>query len=159
MKYIYVGKLVNTHALKGEVRILSNFEFKAKVFKINSPLYVGNYKEKLLIRSYRRHKSFDMVTFEGIDNINDVLKYKGMNVYTSDDDLNLSDNEILPEDLIDMEVILNDKVVGKITEYRSDNGNKMVRLNDKFIPYNNDFITKVDKENKKVYYHDIEVFL
>lgn len=159
MKYIYVGKLVNTHALKGEVRILSNFEFKAKVFKINSPLYVGNYKEKLLIRSYRRHKSFDMVTFEGIDNINDVLKYKGMNVYTSDDDLNLSDNEILPEDLIDMEVILNDKVVGKITEYRCDNGNKMVRLNDKFIPYNNDFITKVDKENKKVYYHDIEVFL
>ena len=28
IKYINVGKIVNTHALKGEVRIISDFEFK-----------------------------------------------------------------------------------------------------------------------------------
>ena len=31
MKYIYIGKIVNTHALKGEVRIISNFEYKDRV--------------------------------------------------------------------------------------------------------------------------------
>lgn len=159
MDYIYIGKLVNTHALKGEVRILSDFEFKAKVFKINGVLYVGNKKEKVLIKSYRRHKSFDMVTFEGMESINDVLRLKGLKVYVTKEELNLNDDEILPEELLEMNVISNDKNYGKITEYRSDNGNKMIRVINKFIPYNKDFIIKIDKENKNIYYRDIEVFL
>ena len=40
MKYIYVGKIVNTHALKGEVRIISNFEFKDRVFMPTNTLYI-----------------------------------------------------------------------------------------------------------------------
>ena len=32
MKFIRIGKIVNTHALKGEMRILSNFRYKNKVF-------------------------------------------------------------------------------------------------------------------------------
>lgn len=159
MDYIYIGKLVNTHALKGEVRILSDFEFKAKVFKINGVLYVGNKKEKVLIKSYRRHKSFDMVTFEGMESINDVLRLKGLKVYVTKEELNLNDDEVLPEELLEMNVISNDKNYGKITEYRSDNGNKMIRVNNKFIPYNKDFIIKIDKEKKNIYYRDIEVFL
>ena len=143
MDYIYIGKLVNTHALKGEVRILSDFEFKAKVFKINGVLYVGNKKEKVLIKSYRRHKSFDMVTFEGMESINDVLRLKGLKVYVTKEELNLNDDEVLPEELLEMNVISNDKNYGKITEYRSDNGNKMIRVNNKFIPYNKDFIIKL----------------
>ena len=33
MKYIYIGDIVNTHGLKGEVRLISDFEYKKKVFK------------------------------------------------------------------------------------------------------------------------------
>jgi ribosomal 30S subunit maturation factor RimM len=32
MKYVLIGKIVNTHGLKGEVRILSDFKYKDKVF-------------------------------------------------------------------------------------------------------------------------------
>ena len=35
MEYIKIGKIVNTHGIKGEVRILSNFEAKEYVFKKN----------------------------------------------------------------------------------------------------------------------------
>ena len=35
MEYIYVGKIVNTHGIKGEIRILSNFDLKEEVFKKN----------------------------------------------------------------------------------------------------------------------------
>ena len=31
-EFIYVGKIVNTHGIKGEIRILSDFEYKNKVF-------------------------------------------------------------------------------------------------------------------------------
>lgn len=159
MKYIFIGRIVNTHALKGEVRILSDFEFKDRIFKENTILYIGENKDKEIIETYRKHKQFDMVKFKGIDYINDVLKYKGSKVYIDESILNLKDDEILISELINMDVYNDNKYVGKITEYRSDNGNNMLRVNNKLIPYNKDFITKIDKENKSIYFHDIGVFL
>ena len=41
---IYVGKIVNTHGIKGELRILSNFKYKNEIFKINNFLYIDNIK-------------------------------------------------------------------------------------------------------------------
>ena len=159
MNYIYIGKIVNTHALKGEVRIISDFEYKDRVFKKGTDLYIGQFKNKEVIETYRVHKQFDMVKFEGIDYINDVIKYKGMSVYILDSDLSLNDSELLESDFSHMKVYSNGKEVGIITEYRNDNGNKMIRVNNKFIPYNNDFIEKIDKKNSIIYMHDIEVFL
>ncbi len=159
MKYINVGKIVNTHALKGEVRIISNFEYKDRIFKKGFNLYIGQFKDKEVIETYRVHKQFDMVKFVGIDYINDVLKYKGCSVYVNEEDLNLGSDEILESEFYGMKVYSNDKEIGIITEYRNDNGNKMIRVNDKFIPYNSDFITKIDKQNNIIYMHDIEVFL
>lgn len=159
MKYIFIGSIVNTHALKGEVRIVSDFEFKDKIFKENTLLYIGENKDKEIIETYRKHKQFDMVKFKGIDYINDVLKYKGSKVYIDESILNLKDDEILISELINMDVYNDNKYVGRITEYRSDNGNNMLRVNNKLIPYNKDFITKIDKENKSIYFHDIGVFL
>ena len=159
MNYVNIGKIVNTHALKGEVRIISNFEYKQRVFKKGFNLYIGQNKNKEVIETYRVHKQFDMVKFIGIDYINDVLKYKGCNVYINMDDLELNEDEILEGELINMKVYSKGKELGIITEYRNDNGNKMIRVNDKFIPYNKDFIEKIDKQNKVIYMHDIEVFL
>ncbi|MGM9877459.1 MAG: ribosome maturation factor RimM [Bacilli bacterium] len=159
MVYIKIGKIVNTHALKGEVRLISNFEYKDRVFKVGNILYVGQLKTPLEIESYRVHKQFDMVKFVGIDYINDVLKYKGSNVYFNEEDLNLNENELLNSDFPLMELYNDKSYVGKIEEYRCDNGNEMIRVNGKYIPYNKDFIERIDKANKKIYMHDIGVFL
>lgn len=159
MRFIYIGKVTNTHALKGEIRILSNFEFKSKVFTKGFKLYVGHLKTEEIIETYRRHKQYDMVKFVGIDNINDVIKYKGASVFINEEDLNLSDDEILAEELIGMKVYNDNSLVGAITEYREDNGNKNIRVNDKLIPFNKDFISKIDKQNREIHFHDIGVFL
>jgi len=159
MKYIYIGKIVNTHALKGEVRLISNFEFKEKVFVPGNTLYMGHYKTPEKIETYRKHKQFDMIKFVGIDYINDVLKYKGDGVYVTEESLELKDDEILISELKGMKIYNNDILVGEIEEYRSDNGNNMLRVNNKYIPYNKAFITKIDKPNKSIYMHDIGAFL
>lgn len=156
MKYIKVGTIVNTHALKGEVRIISYFEYKDRVFKINNTLYIGMSKSEEVIETYRVHKNFDMVKFKGIDNITDVLKYKGSAVYVNIDDLKLKDDEILIEELLGMSVIVNNKLLGSITDYIDNNGNKLVVVNNKYIPYNKDLIEKIDKINRKVYYKNID---
>ena len=155
MEYIRIGKIVNTHALKGEVRIISDFEYKSQVFNIGNHLYIGRDKTEETIETYRKHKNFDMVKFTGKDYINDVISYKGDVVYILRESLKLDEEVLLPDDLINMSVVFDNEVVGAIEEYRNDNGNKLIKVSDKYIPYNKEFIEKVDKENKKIYYKNI----
>ena len=109
---LYIGDLVNTHGIKGEVRIISSFKYKDIVFKVNNYLYIDNLKLK--ITSYRKHKNFDMVTFEGYDNINDVLKFKGKKVYIDKSDFDFPG--LLNEDLYGKKVYNNGKYIGVLEE-------------------------------------------
>ena len=113
MNLIYIGKLVNTHGLKGEIRIISDFKYKEVIFKKGNSLYVGKNNDKLEINSYRKHKIYDMVTFVGINSIDDVIGYKGDNVYINRDEFNFTG--VLDEDIIGMEVYGNNKLIGNVT--------------------------------------------
>ncbi|MBQ4263814.1 MAG: 16S rRNA processing protein RimM [Bacilli bacterium] len=155
-EYILIGKIVNTHALKGEVRLISDFEYKEKVFVINNELYIGKEKNKETIETYRKHKNFDMVKFKGIETINEVIKYKGQKVYILKETLNLGEDEILIDELIDMQVVFNNEILGEVEEYRNDSGNKIIKVSGKYIPYNKNFIEKIDKKERKIYYKNIE---
>ena len=114
MKYLCIGKIVNTHGIKGEVRILSNFKYKGKVFHKGFKVYIGKEKVEEVISTYRPHKQFDMITVEGITNINDVLKYKGSLIYINRDDLELGVGEYLDEDLIGLNVVVDGEKVGEV---------------------------------------------
>ena len=149
MELVRIGKIVNTHGIKGELRILSDFEFKDKVFKKGVKVYVGKKKKEFIINSYRFHKIFDMVTFEGFNNINDVEYLKGDFVYVNEEDLNLKENEILKSKLIGFDVIIDNENIGKITEIFWAKANDVIRVNENIlIPYVDEFIEKIDKENK-----------
>ena len=151
MKYINVGKLVNTHGLKGEVRILSDFRHKKNVFVKGMKLYIGKKKEEFTINTYRFHKIYDMVTFEGYNNINDVEYLKGLNVYINEDDLKLDDG-IYSGKLIDFKVICDEKEIGIVTEIIDTPANEVIRVDEKIlIPYVDEFIEKIDLDNKKIY--------
>ena len=66
MKFINIGKIVNTHGIKGEVRMLSDFKYKDKVFKKGMKFYIGKDKKEYIVNTYRFHKIFDMFTFKYI---------------------------------------------------------------------------------------------
>ena len=160
MKYISIGKIVNTHGIKGELRIISHFKFKSQVFKKGNKLYIEKEKNKEIINTYRVHKNFDMVTFDNYNNINDILKYKNNKVYINRDEFNF--NEYLDEDLIGMSCYIKDENIGIIEkiEYVKDNKSLIVIKNNKnqkkYIPNNKSFIENVDVLNNKVYIKYIE---
>ena len=158
MEYVYLGRITNTHGLKGEVRIRSNFKYKDKVFKKGFVLYIGSSKVKEVINSYRPHKEYDMVTLLGIDDIEEVLKYKGSLVFINKDDLNLGTNEYVFEDYISCKCYVNNKEIGIVdTIVDSGNGNYLFVLdNGKYIPKNDNFIERLDLENKKLYLKNLE---
>ena len=94
MEKIYIGKVVATHGIKGEIRIKSSFPFKEKVFFVGNSIIIDNNTYKIM--SYRVHKNFDMVTLEGFNDINDVLFLMKKEVYVLKEQLDLDDDEIYP---------------------------------------------------------------
>lgn len=160
MQYLYIGKLVNTHGIKGEVRLISNFKYKNKIFIPGFRLYVGKEKKEFLVESYRRHKQFDMIVFKGYYDINLVEQLKGSFVYINKSDLILGENEFLAVDLIGFNVIINDKLIGTIKDVIETPANEVLVLdNDAMIPYVKAFINNIDKKNKRVYVNDVKGLL
>ncbi len=143
---IYLGKLVNTHGLKGEVRIISDFKYKSSVFKKGSHLYIGD--DELIINTYRVHKDYDMVTFEGITSIDDVLKYKGKKVYIKKEDYSF--DGILNEDLIGLSVYGDGKLIGKVTDVYKNVNQELIVVGDVLIPYVPAFIKSIDKDKIEI---------
>ena len=84
---VEVGQIVNTHGIKGEVKVKSNSDFTDTRFQPGEVLTVNhqNHEEQLTVLSYRVHKGFHMLKFEGINNINDVEQYKGDYLYQERD--------------------------------------------------------------------------
>ena len=149
MDFIYVGKLVNTHALKGEVRLISDFEYKNKLFIKGMHLYIGEDMECVTIETYRKHKSFDMCKFIEYNYINDVLKFKGKKVYALRSELNLDKNELLLTDYLKKRCIYKNKTIGYVEDVIDNNGNRLLLVNSKYIPLNPNFIENIDLEIKK----------
>ena len=150
MDYVYIGKIVNTHGIKGELRIKSNFDKKDIVFKPGFTLYLGKGYIKEEIVTYRHHKEFEMVTFKGYDNINQVLNYLKMNVYVRRSDLELSKDDYILDDLIGLTVKENGEMLGKVDEIVYNGINILLSVAGEknfYIPTNGNFIQKVDLEN------------
>lgn len=144
---IYLGKLVNTHGLKGEVRIISDFKYKSQVFKKGSHLFIND--DELVINTYRPHKEYDMVTFDGITNIDDVLKYKGKKVYIKKEDYNF--DGILNEDLIGLPVYGDGKLLGTVTDVYKNVNQELIEIDkDILIPYVPAFIKNISKEKLEI---------
>ena len=158
MNYIYIGDIVNTHGLKGEVKILSHFKFKSSVFIKGTFLYVGDSKIKLEIKSYRKHKVFDMVTFVGIDNIDDVLKYKGESVYIDKNEVKI--DGVLNEDLIDMSVFGNGDFVGHVTGILNNGLYDILVVENNncksLVPNISEFVLNIDVDSKRIDINVIE---
>ena len=154
MKYVLIGKIVNTHGLKGEVRILSDFKYKEKAFIPNMKIYIGKNKQEEKIITYRHHKIFEMITMEGYNDIDEVLKYKGEYVFVNKEDIKLNKNEYLDEDIIGLNAIVNDKVLGRVQKIENHNGNYILLVkNDNktyLIPYNFDIILNINLETKEI---------
>lgn len=154
MTKLYIGKIVNTHGIKGELRIKDDLTLsqKKEIFKVGSNLIIDDKHYK--ITSYRTHKDYDMVTFLGFNNINDVLFLKGKIVYKSKDEINLGDEDILDSELVTYKVKTTDDLEGEILSVEETGSNyKILRLlidkKQVLVPYHKDFVT-INSKNKEI---------
>lgn len=159
MELIQIGKIVNTHGIKGELRLLSKFPYKEAVFKKDMIIYI-NKDNKEVINTYRKHKNFDMITLTDYNNINEVLKYKGKYVYVNKEDISLDSNNYLDEEIIGLTVIYEKKERGIVKNIERYDKTTLLVIKDNnkehLLPYNNNIIEKIDINNKKIYIKNIK---
>lgn len=149
---IYIGKIVSTHGIKGELRIISDFLYKDRVFVVGNDLIIDNKNYK--IKTYRKHKNFDMVTLNDYKDINEVLFLLKKKVYFKKENLRLDDDEVLDEDLINYQVLTTDGKRGIIKEiFLASKDNKILRImldREILIPINSPMIKKIDKKKQEL---------
>ncbi len=157
MKEIYIGKIVSTHGIKGELKIISNFEFKDKAFVVGKKLVIDH--KDYIIKSYRKHKQFDMVTLNDYKDINEVLFLMNKSVFMAESEMELGDL-VLDEELLTYRVLTVDGKCGIIKEiFFASPSNKIMRITlDKevLIPFNSPMIKEISKERKEIVIELIE---
>ncbi len=151
--YVLVGKIINTFGIKGELKVQSDFEFKERVFVKDMPIYIGINKDKEIISTRRVHKGYDLILFKGYNDINEILKYKGLFIYVSRSDLKLNEGEYLLNDLIGLEVYDKDQLLGVVIDYEKSINNTLIKIKgDKtfYIPLIDEYILNVSIDNKRI---------
>ena len=159
-----VGKIVNTHSLKGEVKVISSTDFEEQRFEKGTELLItrGNQVVKeVTVESYRTHKNNLLVNFVGIDSIEEAEKLKNLQIKIDSDNIGeLEENEFYFHEIIGCEVFdENGKSLGEISEILTPGANDVWVIKSQngkeiLIPYIEDVVKKIDVENKKI---DIEV--
>ena len=155
-----VGKIVNTHSLKGEVKVISSTDFEEERFKKGSKLLItrGNQLiREVVVQSYRNHKNFLLVKFEGIDSVEEAEKLKNLQIKIDSTEVGeLEENEFYFHQIIGCEVFdENDKNLGEIIDILTPGANDVWVIKGEngkeiLIPYIEDVVKKIDITNKKV---------
>lgn len=156
MKYYNVGKIVNTHGVRGEVRVLATTDFVDERFAAGNTLYLQEKDAPLAleIEKARQHKGFILVKFVGYDNINDVEKFRDHELMVSADDQQpLEDGQYYYHQIIGLNVQTTaGRPLGKIKEILSPGANDVwvverPKQKDLLLPVIDDVVKNVDLDN------------
>jgi 16S rRNA processing protein RimM len=169
-KWFNVGKIVNTHGIRGEVRVISKTDFPEQRYKVGNTLYLfmpGATKPiELTVKTHRTHKNFNLLTFEGVENINEVEKFRDGILKVPESQLgNLEKDEYYYHEIIGCLVATTcGKEIGKVTEILSPGANDVWVIKSPggkeiLIPYIEDVVKKVDVKEKVILIEPMEGLL
>lgn len=163
--FISIAKILNFHGINGELK-LGYTKGKEKQIQSLKEVYVlseGNYVA-YNVANVRLHKQFAIMQLKEFNNINEILKFKGENLYIPREEIekNLEEDEYLIDDLIGSDVFnQNDSKIGIVRAVEENAAGSLLSIettNKKncLIPFINQFVTKVDIKNKLIVINEIE---
>ncbi|WP_166238022.1 ribosome maturation factor RimM [Paenibacillus turpanensis] len=167
-KMFNVGKIVNTHGIRGDVKVLAQTDFPEERFAKGSELLAVHpedpSKQKMFtVESAREQKGLYYIKFNGITNINEIEPFKGWELKITEDQLiELEEDEFYYHEIVGCEVYSEEgELLGKVKEILTPGANDVwvvgrPKGKDLLIPYINDVVLDVNIEEKKVKVHLME---
>jgi 16S rRNA processing protein rimM len=149
-EYLFIGKIVGTHGIKGELKLKVEYAGIKELLKPNTNLYLtSNYLKKTIVK-IRYHKRNYLVLFNDVDNINQVLTLVGNDVYLKKDEI--KDVFHTKDTLLGLKVLYKSKLLGYVTNLlTAGEENQLLEIDSKIlIPFQKIFIKKIDYEEKEI---------
>ncbi len=164
---LQVGAIAQTHGIRGEVKVFPMTDDVRRFQKLKEIILdTGREKMTLEIEGVKYFKKFVILKFKGIDNINDIERYKGKALYvTRENAVKLGRDEYFIADLIDLEVYDEDgNYLGVLTNVIETGANDVyeVRFEDGrevLFPAIKQCILDIDMENRKMKVHIMDGLL
>ena len=105
-----VGVITTTHGVRGEVKVFPTTDNAERFLDLEYVLLdTGRELRRLDIKNVRFFKNLVILKFDGIDNINDIEKYKGKDLWiTREEGQELGEDEYYIADLQGLNVVLED---------------------------------------------------
>ncbi|AOY77337.1 ribosome maturation factor RimM [Clostridium formicaceticum] len=162
MKYLKVGKILNTHGLKGEMKIFSLTDYDER-FEELEWVYIEGYEERFYINKVKYRPKDILLSFKDYGDINLVEKFKGRYLLIDE-----SQKRDLPEDtyyiadIIGLAVYtLQDEYLGKVVQVLQAGSNEVYIIKDDkgkeiMIPAVKEFMPEISLEKGKIIVRPIE---
>ena len=164
---LQVGIITATHGLKGEVKVYPTTDDPGRFRRLKKVILDnGKVSVDLEIESVKYFKQFVILKFKGLDDIEQVEKYRKASLYvTRDNAVRLKKDEFFIADLIDMKVVNEDgSPLGPLRDVITTGANDVyeVALDEGgtvLIPAIKECILDVDVENAVMRVHLLEGLL
>lgn len=154
-----VGAIVNTHGIKGEVKVKRTSDF-AERFEVGNELFFKNAQGEdvtLLIKSSRMQNEIHLLGFDGFDSIDAVLPLKNTTLYIKNAQLTeLSEHEFYYHEIIGCKVTTTcGQTLGEVESILSPGANdvwivKTPEGKEHLIPYIADVVKEIDINDKTI---------
>lgn len=163
MEYTIVGKITNTHGVRGEVKVYPLTNDLKRFDQIKS-LYIGDGKIKVQLDSVKYHKNLAILRFKEFDNINQILIYKNEYIYVDEvEKIILPEDHFFIYDLLGCKVFNeDDNLIGIVTDVLQNHSNdiyvvkNMENNKEYLIPAIKEFVSEVNVSEKRIIITPIE---
>ena len=167
-KQLQAGVITSTHGIRGEVKVFPTTD-DAQYFRELKKVYLDTGKEQipLEIEHVKFFKQFAILKFKGIDNINDIERYKGKSLMIDREDASpLGEDEYYIGDMIGMDVYTDDPAehFGVLQDVLETGANDVYiidsdRHGEVLVPAIRQCILRVDTEKNEMHIHLMEGLL
>ncbi len=152
--YIDTAKVVNTHGLRGDVKLEPWCDDPELFFDIDTLYLDDQGKKALTIQNARMQKGMVLVKFEGIDTVEEAEKLRNKILYIHRDDIPMEEGEYLIQDLLGSSIVDadNGKVYGTLKDITFSGASDIYHIkfadgSIQLLPAIDDTIIETDLEN------------
>ena len=148
LQYIDAGEIVNTHGVRGEVKVLCWLDDPEMLCEFDRCRIGG---KDFVMEQVRVQKTCNLVKFRGVDTMEAAQAMRGKTIELYREDID--DEVIFAAALIGVEVYAEDKLIGKIRDVLDYPGNSVYVVKGEYeymIPAVNQFILSTDMEANRM---------
>lgn len=161
MEYIVIGKIVNTHGIRGDIKIYPYTDDIKRFSSLNN-IYIGKEKLSFEIDSIKYHKGMVLLKLKEFDNINEVIHFKDELIFIDEQDkVKLPKDNYFIYELIDCKVFdVEGNSLGYIKDVLQNSSNDVYVIKDEnkeyLIPAVKEFVKEVNIIKKTIIIDPIE---